>query len=304
MEALRSLMALLSQPSPEVDAFVQANMADCNAERTAIAAILPSHPQWFAKPEPGDAIRHVLVVAKPMMESRTRLPMDVQYLGIRITALDPVMCFEIDTAECVVRTNMQELWALDRFDITEPERLAVFKAFTGRYTPPAPRVKAKAFKTRTLGMLKPDKYGDLWEAAPVNVPFFDGRSLPVQLLSVSAADGAAIDAAMDNFLQLNAHDRTLAAPAVLANCQDFLGLVDLVSDADHVMAALTDPDAIWPYVDCQSIDIVKDDGDGEPAIYIVLTCNCEWEPEHGLQIVYRNGLQLTRVSEQDGHVRD
>ena len=39
-------------------------------------------------------------------------------------------------------------------------------------------------------------------------------------------------------------------------------------------------------------------------IYINVTCECEWEKEHGLQIVFRQGKQLTRISEQDGHLTE
>ncbi len=37
-------------------------------------------------------------------------------------------------------------------------------------------------------------------------------------------------------------------------------------------------------------------------IYIQIAAECDWEEEHGLQIIYKNGNQLSRVSEQDGHL--
>jgi hypothetical protein len=304
MESLTSLMDVLDGPPEDLAEFLQANVASYDEHRAVLAAILPSHPQWFSKPAPGEPVSHVLVVADRTFEWRTRLPAANQYRAIRLTAFEPVIAFEIDTAEGTTRTNLQELQQLDRPDMTEQERQSAFLALTGRYTPPARRRKAKPFTTRLLGKLQPDACGDLWEAAPVAAPFFDGQTLPVRLMDVSSADAAAIDEALSNFLQLDAQDRSLAAPAVLANCQDFLAQIELDTEADRTMAALTDPDAIWPYVDCRSLDIVKDDGDGAPVLYIVLTCECEWEQEHGLQIVYRNGNQLSRVSEQDGHVVD
>ncbi len=38
------------------------------------------------------------------------------------------------------------------------------------------------------------------------------------------------------------------------------------------------------------------------AIYVQITADCDWEPEHGLQIVYRRGSELSRVSDLDGHL--
>ena len=37
-------------------------------------------------------------------------------------------------------------------------------------------------------------------------------------------------------------------------------------------------------------------------IYISLECNCDWEPEHGLQIVFKNGLKVNKVGPYDGHL--
>lgn len=304
MAALVSLMDLLNGQPEKLAAFVQTHIAATDESRSALVAILPSHPRWFQDPEPGDAAGHVLVTAGRDHESRTHLPAANSYRAIRITALDPVLAIEIDTAEGTVRTNAQELLLFLRIDMTEQERQAIFQALTGKYTPPAPRKRVKPFKTPLLGKVRPDRYGDSWEAGPVAVPFFDGRRLPVEVTDASEADAAAIDEALGNFLRLTAQDKSAAAAAVLANCQDFLALIDLDNDDGREMAALTEPDAIWRYVDCRSLGITKNDGVGEPFIYIVLRCECDWEQEHGLQLVYRNGNQLCRVSEQDGHLLD
>ncbi|WP_316674859.1 DUF6985 domain-containing protein [uncultured Tolumonas sp.] len=41
---------------------------------------------------------------------------------------------------------------------------------------------------------------------------------------------------------------------------------------------------------------------GDNKIYISIECNCEWEPEHGLQLVFRDGNQICKVSPFDGHL--
>jgi hypothetical protein len=33
-----------------------------------------------------------------------------------------------------------------------------------------------------------------------------------------------------------------------------------------------------------------------------LECECDWEPEHGLQIVVRHGASVTKVGQFDGHL--
>lgn len=37
-------------------------------------------------------------------------------------------------------------------------------------------------------------------------------------------------------------------------------------------------------------------------IYFSLECNCDGEPEHGLQLVIRDGLTVSKVGSFDGHL--
>ena len=37
-------------------------------------------------------------------------------------------------------------------------------------------------------------------------------------------------------------------------------------------------------------------------MYISLECECEWEIEHGLQIVFKDGLRINKVGSFDDHV--
>jgi len=37
------------------------------------------------------------------------------------------------------------------------------------------------------------------------------------------------------------------------------------------------------------------------AVYISVAGNCDWEPEHGFQIVFKDGLRVNKVGEFDGH---
>jgi hypothetical protein len=37
-------------------------------------------------------------------------------------------------------------------------------------------------------------------------------------------------------------------------------------------------------------------------VYVSLECECDWEPEHGLQIVFRDGRRVTKVGPCNGHL--
>jgi hypothetical protein len=41
---------------------------------------------------------------------------------------------------------------------------------------------------------------------------------------------------------------------------------------------------------------------GDRGVYVSLECNCDWEREHGLHIVFKWGLTVNKVGGFDGHV--
>ena len=41
---------------------------------------------------------------------------------------------------------------------------------------------------------------------------------------------------------------------------------------------------------------------GDRAAYVSLECGCDWEEEHGLQIVFKEGLHVNMVGQYDGHL--
>jgi hypothetical protein len=40
----------------------------------------------------------------------------------------------------------------------------------------------------------------------------------------------------------------------------------------------------------------------DKGIYVSLECGCDWEEEHGMQLVFKNGLQVVKVGPFDGHL--
>jgi len=151
-----------------------------------------------------------------------------------------------------------------------------------------------------LGRLKPDpRVPEFLESEPLPIPFFDGQKLPVSLLNLHDADGADIEDALSSFLRLGPQDRLAVSPHVFANYQLTAKFaVEQGFDLDCFIASDKD---IWQHVQPCGISISRRDR-RDCAIYVVIDANCDWEVEHGLQIVYRRGSELVRVSQQDGHL--
>jgi len=83
--------------------------------------------------------------------------------------------------------------------------------------------------------------------------------------------------AVESFLRLGPKDRIAASPYVYKN---YLRIRDLAAVGNLCLTTEA----------------------RDKAVYIQITAACDWEPEHGLQIIYRRGVDVSRVSAQDGHL--
>ena len=149
-----------------------------------------------------------------------------------------------------------------------------------------------------LGTLSPDsRIAEWWVSGPVLVPLFRGTSLPFVMI-VPPVDGRFapdVIEAVQHFLALGDGDRLAASDRVYKNYVDFMDATDLEP------LGIEQPSEIWRFVTPFEVMIDRRgrrDGD----VYVRVACECEWEPEHGLQLVFRGGRKLVRVSEQDGHL--
>jgi hypothetical protein len=150
----------------------------------------------------------------------------------------------------------------------------------------------------SLGVLKPHADVPEWlTSAAVTVPYFDGRKLVFTLDSLKDSDAPEVSAAIEAFLRLGTKDRLTAARYVFANYQ---AIADSISEED-LACDIRSAEDVWNHVHPSEVFVSRRHR-REKAIYVQITAECDWEPEHGLQIVYRRGSELSRVSDQDGHL--
>jgi hypothetical protein len=108
-------------------------------------------------------------------------------------------------------------------------------------------------------------------------------------------------AALQNLINLNSEALTEVAPFVAEYCAEML---DLYDELDRPNILIETPSDVWKYVQFGSELHVnrRADGDDEDGIYFSFDCNCDWELEHGLNLVLRDGLVFTKVGPYDGHL--
>jgi hypothetical protein len=108
-------------------------------------------------------------------------------------------------------------------------------------------------------------------------------------------------AAVRNALDAKPAILRAAEPHVVQYCMDALAQYD---DDDRPALVLEKPGDVWSHVQFGDEFIVRrrTAGEAEHGVYLSLTCKCDWEPEHGLQLVLRDGRAITKIGEYDGHL--
>ncbi|MCO8269031.1 hypothetical protein M1L60_00340 [Actinoplanes sp. TRM 88003] len=105
-------------------------------------------------------------------------------------------------------------------------------------------------------------------------------------------------AAIRTFLALDRSALVAAAPSIFAYYRDVMELVE--ADEDDV--EISGPDDVLNHITFGREPSVERDSYGDRHVYVSVECECAWEPEHGLQIVFRDGAAVTKVGPYDSHL--
>jgi hypothetical protein len=132
---------------------------------------------------------------------------------------------------------------------------------------------------------------------PTAVPYFEGQMLTFTLKSLGESDQNDAQCAVAAFLSLERKDRLAAGPYVFANYRRMAGLIG----EEDLSCKIDSQDQVWVHVHPSEI-FVSRRRRRDRVIYVEIMAECDWEREHGLQIIYRRGCELSRVSDQDGHL--
>ena len=160
----------------------------------------------------------------------------------------------------------------------------------------------KTIKDPLLGTLKLDEKFDWHVSNKVNVPFLGNQACTFRF------EGFAEDPKPEDFhaavkATLEAEPKILTAVEkhVIKYCDSMLEYLD---DDEQDSLKRKKPSDVWKHVQFGSSFSVRrrEENDTEDGIYVSLECNCDWEQEHGLQLVLRDGKRITKVGPYNGHL--
>ena len=153
-----------------------------------------------------------------------------------------------------------------------------------------------------LGTVTVDPEFGWYRSEPVAVPVLGGGAYRI-VVEGYHGDPAPQDfhAAIQSFVTLDRSAVTAAAPHIFAYYRDITDDVVAAGDDDWYVE-IAGPDEVLDHVRFGTGPVVSRDDHGDRRVYVSLECECDWEPEHGLQIVLRDGRTVTKVGPYDGHL--
>jgi hypothetical protein len=146
-----------------------------------------------------------------------------------------------------------------------------------------------------LGEMRRDvdsRFFDWLRSGPVRVELFEGKLLPfiIETEEVDLASSReSIESVVANFLALNVSQREGITELVYKNYELY------IEGVDPPPSEVDDPSDIWKYIYPE--DVFVKQGLEDKDFYIVVSGGCGWEPEHGLEMVFKHGDQIVSVGQ-------
>ena len=159
--------------------------------------------------------------------------------------------------------------------------------------------------SKIIGDLFQDSFDDWWKSKPVFIPYFN---VNLEIIFIDFAPNEDVnfieeaDVALSDFLNLSENNRNEISVLVHKNCTDFLDMVEY-DEFDEPLHQIKDSNEIWNFVQPNQIYVSRRHR-RDKDVYIQVSCSCDWEQEHGLQLVFRQGKKITRISDEDGHLTE
>jgi len=142
-----------------------------------------------------------------------------------------------------------------------------------------------------LGTVWSDGRGS-YVSAPISVNVLSGERCEISVEGYDDDENQEdFHVAIANFLSIEPSVLDAAEPYIFQYYQDCSSYVPELTI--HL------PSDVWRHIDFGDLTVSRDLF-GDRGIYASLACGCDWEEEHGLQIVFRNGAEVNKVGPNDG----
>jgi len=152
---------------------------------------------------------------------------------------------------------------------------------------------------KKVGELHRDSGIPEWlESEEIAIPFLGNQRLTIIFQDIEEdKNPEEFEKAIGNFLQLSEENRKETNRYIFSYYKDITEMLD----DDAFEFTIEDENNVWDYVQPTQVYVGRRSY-GDKAVYVSIAAECDWEPEHGLQIVHKEGKELKRVSGHDSHL--
>ena len=155
----------------------------------------------------------------------------------------------------------------------------------------------KTFEVPSLGLVtREDRFG-WYTSGPVEVPAL-GHECHLILEGYAEDTGKSdFHVAIANFLHLQKSELSNGDDALFRYYKDY---EEWWIEGGH--PPLKSPSEAWAHVRFGREPAVIRRAYGDHEVYVSVECECAWEEEHGLQLVFKHGLRINKLGSYDGHL--
>lgn len=150
-----------------------------------------------------------------------------------------------------------------------------------------------------LGQVVRDEENDWYISRPITIAALNRQDCEFLVEAYDEADEptkASYHQAIANFIDLSPLTLTNAESAIFAYYQDIAAYRRAEKQEVVQIDKATE---VWKHIRFGSEALVCRRQNDTRTVYVSLECDCDWEPEHGLQIVFRNGAEISKLGPFD-----
>jgi hypothetical protein len=158
----------------------------------------------------------------------------------------------------------------------------------------------KTIEIPGLGILRQDSDNDWYCSDPKHIPVLGDETCFISIENYDE-DPCQQDfhVAIQNFLSIDESAIRAVEQHIYQYYQDCNSCFD---PKDEEFIEIAAPEDIWEHIELGGEAVVLRRFGGDEGIYISLSSYCDWEEEHGLLMVFKNGLTVNMVGPCSGHL--
>jgi hypothetical protein len=140
-----------------------------------------------------------------------------------------------------------------------------------------------------------------YQSEPLPVPVLGGKICRVIAEEYeNDPNKSEFHTAISNFLSIGPEVLRAVEQHIYQYYKDTFDILEPDPEEDFVI--IKTPADVWQHIEFGDCPVVSRRPYRDKKVFVSLECECAWEEEHGLQIVFRNGLTVNKIGPFDGHL--